>query len=159
MKIWLKLAATAATVVALAGCAGAQYQSLQGRMPPVEQGNGRIYFYQPQAQASAAASAQHKLRVNQDVVGRNKPGSFFFVDRPAGNYVVTNLYWTGDGVSFKLDPGQTRYVRITAESLGSTGTVGKLSMELVDPPEVAEAELLKMRYWGAASSEQVSGLR
>jgi len=154
MKIWLKLAATAATVVALAGCAGAQYQSLQGRMPPVEQGNGRIYFYQPQAQPSAAASAQHKLRVNQDVVGRNKPGSFFFVDRPAGNYVVTNLYWTGDGVSFKLDPGQTRYVRITAESLGSTGTVGKL-----DPPEVAEAELLKMRYWGAASSEQVSGLR
>ncbi len=157
MKIWLKLAATAATVVALAGCAGAQYQSLQGRMPPVAQGNGRIYFYQPQS--SAVAAAQQKLRVNQDVVGRNKPGSFFFVDRPAGNYVVTNLYWTGDGVSFKLDPGQTRYVRITAESLGSTGVVGKLSMELVDPPEVAEAELLKMRYWGAASSEQIPGMR
>ncbi|MFJ3460721.1 DUF2846 domain-containing protein [Achromobacter spanius] len=157
MKIWLKLAATAATVVALAGCAGAQYQSLQGRLPPVAQGNGRIYFYQPQT--SPVASAQQKLRVNRDVVGRNKPGSFFFVDRPAGNYVVTNLYWTGDGVSFKLDPGQTRYVRITAESLGSTGAVGKLSMELVDPPEVAETELLKMRYWGAASSEQIPGLR
>ncbi len=157
MKIWLKWAAMAATLVALAGCAGAQYQSLQGRMPPIEQGNGRIYFYQPQT--SAVASAQQKLRVNQDVVGRNKPGSFFFVDRPAGSYVVTNLYWTGDGVSFKLDPGQTRYVRITAESLGSTGVVGKLSMELVDPPEVAETELLKMRYWGAASPEQVPGLR
>ncbi len=157
MKIWLKRAAMAATLVALAGCAGAQYQSLQGRMPPIEQGNGRIYFYQPQT--SAVASAQQKLRVNQDVVGRNKPGSFFFVDRPAGSYVVTNLYWTGDGVSFKLDPGQTRYVRITAESLGSTGAVGKLSMELVDPPEVAETELLKMRYWGAASPEQVPGLR
>ena len=43
--------------------------------------------------------------------------------------------------------------------LGSTGTVGKLSMEMVDPPELAETELLKMRYWGAASPEQAPGLR
>ncbi len=156
MKAWLKLAAAAATAVALAGCAGPKYESLQTRIPPIAQGNGRIYFYQPQA--SAVAAAQQKLRVNQDVVGRNKPGSFFFVDRPAGSYVVTNLYWTAGGVSFMLDPGQTRYVRILAESLGSTGTVGKLSMELVDPPEQAESELLGLRYWGAASPEQVSGL-
>lgn len=157
MRIWLKLAATAAAALTLAGCAGPQYQTLQARIPPIDSGKGRIYFYQPQT--STVAAAQQKLRVNQDVVGRNKPGSFFFVDRPAGNYVVTNLYWTGDGVSFRLDAGQTRYVRITAESLGSTGAVGKLSMELVDPPEAAEAELLRLRYWGAASPEQVPGLR
>ncbi|MNW19779.1 hypothetical protein D3C71_2199150 [compost metagenome] len=71
--------------------------------------------------------------------------------------MVTNLYWTGEGVSFMLDAGQTRYVRIMAESLGSTGA-GRLSMELVDPPELAESELGRMRYWGAASPEQVSGL-
>ncbi len=157
MKAWLmKLAAVAATAVALAGCAGPQYQSLQGRIPPIAQGNGRIYFYQPQT--TPVAAAQQKLRVNQDVVGRNKPGSFFFVDRPAGSYVVTNLYWTGEGVSFRLDAGQTRYVRVTAESLGSTGAVGNLSMELVDPPERAEAEMLRLRYWGAASPERVPGL-
>lgn len=156
MNAWLKMATAAATAVLLAGCAGPKYESLQGRIPPIAQGNGRIYFYQPQP--SNTASAQQKLRVNRDVVGRNKPGSFFFVDRPAGSYVVTNLYWTGDGVSFMLDPGQTRYVRITAESLGSTGAVGKLSMELVDPPEQAESELLRMRYWGAASPEQVHGM-
>ena len=74
-------------------------------------------------------------------MGRNKPGSFFFVDRPAGSYVVTNLYWTGDGVSFMLDAGQTRYVRITAESLGSTSAVGQLSMQLVDPPELADQQV------------------
>lgn len=155
MKVWLKLAAVAATAAVLAGCAGPKYESVQGRIPPIAQGNGRIYFYQPQATITAAV--QQKLRVNQDVVGRNKPGSFFFVDRPAGSYVVTNLYWTGEGVSFMLDAGQTRYVRIMAESLGSTGA-GRLSMELVDPPEQAESELGRMRYWGAASPEQVSGL-
>lgn len=155
MNVLLKVAAATAAALALAGCAGPKYESLQGRIPPLAQGQGRIYFYQPQA--SITAAAQQKLRVNQDVVGRNKPGSFFFVDRPAGSYVVTNLYWTQDGVSFRLDPGQTRYVRIMAESLGSTGA-GKLSMELVDPPEQAESELSRMRYWGAASSEQVPGL-
>ncbi|MFD4840763.1 DUF2846 domain-containing protein [Achromobacter sp. NPDC058515] len=156
MTTWLKIAAAVATAVLLAGCAGPKYQSLQGRIPSIAQGQGRIYFYQPQP--SNMASAQQKLRVNQDVVGRNKPGSFFFVDRPAGSYVVTNLYWTGDGVSFMLDAGQTRYVRIMAESLGSTSAAGKLTMELVDPPEQAEGELMKMRYWGAASGEQVHGM-
>lgn len=155
MNAFLKLAAAAVAAVALAGCAGPKYESLQSRIPPIAQDHGRIYFYQPQP--TSVVSVQQKLRVNQDVVGRNKPGSFFFVDRPAGNYVVTNLYWTGEGVSFKLDAGQTRYVRIMAEMLGSTGS-GRLSMELVDPPELAETELLKLRYWGAATPEQVSGM-
>jgi hypothetical protein len=156
MKAWLRMAAAAAVAVLLAGCAGAKYESLHGRIPPIAEGKGRIYFYQPQPANMAAA--QQKLRVNKEVVGRNKPGSFFFVDRPAGSYVVTNLYWTGDGVSFNLDAGQTRYVRIMAESLGSTGAVGQLSMQLVDPAELAEDEMRRLRYWGAATPEQVSGL-
>ncbi|MNF01909.1 hypothetical protein D3C80_2009770 [compost metagenome] len=98
------------------------------------------------------------MRVNGEVVGRNKPGAFFFVDRPAGSYVVTNLYWTGDGVSFMLDPGQSRYIRVMAEVYGATGAVGNLSMRLVDPPELAESEMRGLRYWGAASPERVPGL-
>ncbi|WMD22558.1 DUF2846 domain-containing protein [Achromobacter seleniivolatilans] len=156
MNAWLRIVAAAAIAVMLAGCAGPKYETLDGRIPPIAQGNGRIYFYQPQP--TNISSAQQKLRVNNEVVGRNKPGSFFFVDRPAGSYVVTNLYWTGDGVSFMLDPGQTRYVRIMAESLGSTGTVGKLSMQLVDPAELAENEMRALRYWGAATPEQVRGM-
>jgi len=156
MKTWLRMAAAAIVAALLAGCAGSRYESLHGRIPPIAEGNGRIYFYQPQPASMAAA--QQKLRVNKEVVGRNKPGSFFFVDRPAGSYVITNLYWTGDGVSFMLDAGQTRYVRIMAESLGSTSAVGQLSMQLVDPPELAENEMRQLRYWGAATPEQVPGL-
>ncbi|WP_447577589.1 DUF2846 domain-containing protein [Achromobacter kerstersii] len=156
MKSWLKGVAAAAIAVVLAGCAGPKYDALHGQLPPIAEGKGRIYFYQPQP--TNLAAAQQKLRVNNVVVGRNKPGSFFFVDRPAGSYVVTNLYWTGDGVSFMLDPGQTRYVRVMAEVYGATGAVGKLSMQLVDPAEVAENEMRGLRYWGAASPERATGL-
>ncbi len=153
---WLRMAAAVAVAVGVAGCAGPRYQAVSARIPPIPEGKGRIFFYQPQPEL--VTPFQQKLRVNDDVVGRNKPGSFFFVDRPAGSYTVTNLYWTGDGVSFRLDAGQTRYVRILAGSLGSTGAVGKLTMELADPPEVAENEMRRLRYWGAASPEQVPGL-
>ncbi|AUA57601.1 Protein of uncharacterised function (DUF2846) [Achromobacter spanius] len=156
MKSWFKGLAATAIVTVLAGCAGGKYEALQGSIPPIAQGNGRIYFYQPQP--TNLAAAQQKMRVNGEVVGRNKPGAFFFVDRPAGSYVVTNLYWTGDGVSFMLDPGQTRYIRVMAEVYGATGAVGKLSMHLVDPPELAENEMRGLRYWGAASPERVPGL-
>ncbi|MCW3153850.1 DUF2846 domain-containing protein [Achromobacter spanius] len=156
MKSWFKGLAAAAIVTVLAGCAGGKYEALQGSIPPIAQGNGRIYFYQPQA--TNLAAAQQKMRVNGEVVGRNKPGAFFFVDRPAGSYVVTNLYWTGDGVSFMLDPGQSRYIRVMAEVYGATGAVGNLSMRLVDPPELAENEMRGLRYWGAASPERVPGL-
>ncbi|MEB6662682.1 DUF2846 domain-containing protein [Achromobacter ruhlandii] len=148
-------AATAILAAAVAGCAGPRYDAVNARMPPIPEGKGRIFFYQPQ---QGVFDKQQKLRVNNEVVGRNKPGSFFFVDRPAGSYTVTNLYWTGDGVSFMLDAGQTRYVRIIAGSRISSAPSGKLTMDLADPPELAESEMRKLRYWGAASSEQVSGL-
>ncbi|CUI47812.1 DUF2846 domain-containing protein [Achromobacter xylosoxidans] len=152
----VRMAAMMLAAMVLVGCAGSKYENAVTRFPPVPQDKGRIYFYQPQPEMMS--SVQQKMRVNGVVVGRNKPGAFFFVDRPAGSYTVTNLYWTGDGVSFMLDAGQTRYVRIVAESLGSTSASGKLMMELVDPPEMAEREMRRLRYWGAASSEQVSGL-
>ncbi|MDQ8031677.1 hypothetical protein CEG14_08720 [Bordetella genomosp. 1] len=152
MSAWFKqigrIVAAAAVLGALAACAGPRYSVVQNTLPPLAAGEGRIFFYQPQP--SNISGPQQKLRVNNEVVGRNKPAAFFYVDRPAGSYVVTNLYWTGDGVSFALDEGQSRYVRITAENLGSTGTVGKLTMQLAEP-EQAQAEMQPLRLWGAAT--------
>ncbi len=137
-------------IVMVAGCAGVRYEDASAKIPPIPPGQGRIYFYQ--LHPTHLSTRQQKLRVNDVVVGRNKPGGFFFVDRPAGQYVVTNLYWTGDGVTFQLEAGQTRYVR------SDTPMVLKAALTLVDPPEVAQAEMRRLRYWGAASPEQVPGL-
>lgn len=149
-------AAVAAMAVALAGCAGTRYDTAGAQIPPIPQGQGRIYFYQ--LHPNLVSARQQKLRVNGVVVGRNKQGGFFFVDRPAGSYVVTSLYWTDSGVSFMLDAGQTRYVRVDVASNDGRTATGKAGLTLVDPPETAEFEMRTLRYWGAASPERVPGL-
>ncbi|KNY10355.1 MAG: DUF2846 domain-containing protein [Achromobacter sp.] len=152
MKSWFKGVVAVAVAVWLAGCAGPKFDAVQGRLPPIAEGKGRIYFYQPQP-VNAAAS-QQKLRVNDVVVGRNKPGSFFFIDRPAGAYRVTSVRRSDDGVNVMLAPGQTQYVRLMAEAYGGTGAAAKLSMQVVDAPEAAKNEMQDLRYWGAASPER-----
>lgn len=57
-----------------------------------------------------------------------------------------------------LDAGQTRYVRILAGSRTAYSASDKLTLDLADPPELAESEMRTLRYWGAASPERVSGL-
>ena len=137
----------------LAGCAGPRYASMAASLPPLKPGEGRIVFYNPMQDAGAGPSGQPKIRVNKQVVGRSKPGSFFYIDRPAGSYVVTDKLWTDDGLSFMLNPGETRYVRFVAPSLGSTG-ISKLNIDLVDSQSEAQRELLPLRYFGAAPSAQ-----
>ncbi|OZI26587.1 hypothetical protein CAL26_04495 [Bordetella genomosp. 9] len=142
-----------AAAILLAGCAGPRYASMASSLPALKPGDGRIVFYNPMQDAGAGPSGQPKIRVNKQVVGRSKPGSFFYVDRPAGSYIVTDKLWTDDGLSFMLNPGETRYVRFVAPSLGSTG-IGNLHIELVDSQSEAQRELLPLRYFGASPSVQ-----
>jgi hypothetical protein len=130
----------------LAGCSGPKYMNMASSLPVLKPGEGRIYFYT--AQEVTGSSGQPQVRLNRQVVGRSKPGSFFYVDRPAGNYVVTTQLWTGDGLSFVLNAGETRYVSFSSSSLGSTG-YGRLEASLIDPPSEAERQLLPLQYWGA----------
>jgi hypothetical protein len=140
--------------VLLAGCAGPRYAQMADSFPALAPGQGRIVLYNPQQGAGTGPSGQPKIRVNGKVVGRAKPASFFYVDRPAGSYVVTDKLWTNDGLSFMLNAGETRYVRFAAASLGSTG-MDKLHIELVDTQSEAQQELLTLHYGGAASAAQL----
>lgn len=141
----------------LAGCGGPRYASMAQALPALPPGTGRIVLYNPMDGAGSGPSGQPKIRINKQVVGRSKPGSFFFVDEPAGSYIVTDKLWTDDGLSFMLNPGETRYVRFSAASLGSTG-ISKLNIELVDSPSEAERELLPLRYAGATPAVQAQAM-
>jgi hypothetical protein len=57
--------------------------------------------------------------------------------------------WTGDGLSFVLDAGETRYVRYAGAMMGSSG-FGRPEASLVYPASQAQTELLPLQYWGAA---------
>ncbi|KRC77884.1 hypothetical protein D3C87_348250 [compost metagenome] len=154
MKSWVKLSVAVLGAVLLAGCGGPRYKDVAGSIPFMVPDTGRIYFYQPPAPIGAVSS-QPYLRVNGVKVGRSKPGSFFYVNRPAGKYEVDTLR-DDESLSLTLAPGQTRYVRLSIEGVsGNSSSVGHQSMRLEESEEVAQQEMGPLRYWGAGSRERV----
>ncbi|WP_367351986.1 DUF2846 domain-containing protein [Achromobacter animicus] len=147
------IAAAALGAALLAGCGGPRYKDVAGTIPVMVPDTGRIYFYQPPAPLGVVSS-QPYLRVNGIKVGRSKPGSFFYVNRPAGKYEIDTLR-DGESLSFTLAPGQTRYVRLSIEGATGNGSVGRQDMRLEESEAVVQHELSPLKYWGAGSRERV----
>lgn len=143
-RTFLKMA-VAGLAVALVGCAsGVKHQDMASSMPTLKPGEGRIYFFR--ASSMVGAAVQPDIRLGDQVVGSSKPGGFFFVDRPAGNYVASASTETEKSASFVLAAGETKYLR-TSPSIGLL--VGRILVEL-ETPEKAKAELASLSYTGAA---------
>jgi hypothetical protein len=133
----IKLAAVAVLAVFLAGCAatGAKYAEASKSMPAMKAGEGRVYFIRSGSMFGAAI--QPDLRLNGQVVGASKPGGFFYVDRPAGNYSASATTETEKTLSFNLRAGETKYVR-SAPAFGLV--VGRINLDL-EQADKAQAEL------------------
>jgi hypothetical protein len=128
-------AAIAITAIA-SGCAsGPKYSEVASSMPALKAGEGRIYFFRSGSMMGAAI--QPDIKLNGQVVGQSKPGGYFYVDRPAGTYVASASTETEKTASFKLDAGETKYLR-SSPSFGLL--VGRIVIEL-ESPEKATAEL------------------
>jgi len=155
MQSSLKLMAAAALGAALlAGCGGPRYKDVAGTIPVMVPDTGRIYFYQPPAPIGVVSN-QPYLRVNGVKVGRSKPGSFFYVNRPAGKYEIDTLR-DGETLTFDLAPDQTRYVRLSIEgATGNAASVGRQDMRLEESEKIAQEEMSPLKYWGAGSRERV----
>lgn len=132
--------ALAFLVLLVAGCAtGPAYKDVAGTFPPVASSNGRIYFYRT---AMMGAAVQPQVKLNGDVVGKAVPGGFFYVDRPAGDYTVVTETELKKTLTFHLDAGQVRYVRL---DLSMGVFVGHVYGELVDPTE-AQPQLATTKW-------------
>lgn len=141
-RTFLKFAAIA-LVAGLAGCAsGVKYQDMASGIPSLKAGQGRVYFLRSSSMFGAAV--QPDIRLNGEVVGESKPGGFFFVDRPAGNYTAAAATETEKVATFTLRAGETKYLR-TSPSFGVL--VGRIVVELEDPKQ-ALAELPSLSYTG-----------
>ena len=135
-----KVFGTLALGLLLAGCAtGAKYTEVAPTIAPVPPAQGRIYFYRPSA---LGAAVQPDIKLNGEKVGTAKPHGFYFVDRDPGNYEVTAATETEKKLTFVLEAGQERYVRLKIQ-LG--GLVGRIVPELVDKQE-AEGEMKDLSY-------------
>lgn len=135
----------AAVALLLAGCAnGMKYNEMASSLPTLKQDQGRIFFFR--SRSILGVELQPHIRLNGDAVGQSRPGGFFYVDRPAGQYMATVSTETQKTLSLTLSPGEVKYVR---SSVGMGIVVGRILLELEDPGK-AKAELKKLRFTGAA---------
>lgn len=147
-RTFLKFAALAAAAALVGGCAtGVKHGEMASSLPGIKAGEGRIYFFRSSSMVGAAV--QPEIRLNGQVVGQSKPGGFFFVDRPAGNYVAGVSTETEKTVSFTLQPGETKYIR---SSISFGVLVGRVILE-PETPEKAQAELGSLSYTGTVAGK------
>ncbi|MBN3789441.1 DUF2846 domain-containing protein [Burkholderia sp. Ac-20353] len=123
------------------GCAsGPQYKEMASSIPTLASDHGRIYFLR--SGSMFGAGLQPEIKLNGQVVGKSKPGGFFYVDEPAGQYTVSTATETEKTVSFALDGGETKYVR-TSVALGVL--VGRVVPSLEDSG-TAMAAISDLKY-------------
>lgn len=128
----------------LAGCTatGTKYTEMDSSLPSIESGMGRIFFYRPGK--FWGGGIRPKVWLNGEVIGESTPGGFFYVDNKPGDYQVSLTSEVEKSLTFTLDEGQTRYVRL---SVGMGVLVYRVYPELKDESE-ALPELETMSYIG-----------
>jgi hypothetical protein len=135
----LCLVATMAFSTLVSCATGARFADSRPQLVANDHSLGRIFFYRPSPLGAAIRPA---VRLNGEVVGKAISKGFFFVDRPPGQYEVVTQTEVTRKVSFVLEPGQTRFIRLSV-SLGFF--VGHVYGELVDE-EVGLSEIKKCKH-------------
>lgn len=130
----------------LSACAsGTKFSEMAASMPAATPEMGRIYFYRT---ALIGTAVQPDVKLNGEVVGKAVPNGFFYADRPAGNYQVATETEVERKLTFTLEPGQVRYVRL---NMAMGLLIGRVYGELVDEPKGRE-EIADMRYTGTGTA-------
>jgi len=146
MKVRTVALVVVAASLLLSACAsGTKFSEMGAAMPAAKPDVGRIYFYRT---ALVGAAVQPEVRLNGEKVGKAVPNGFFYVDRPAGNYQVVTETEVEKKLTFTLEAGQVRYVRLDI-SMGFW--VGHVYGELIDE-EKARSEIVDTKYIGSATT-------
>ena len=105
-----RIAACLVALVVISGCAsGPAFNDAKATFTPTRADQGRIYFYRT---AKMGVAVQPDIYLNGTVVGSAVPGGFFYVDTNPGKCEVVAATEVANKLTFVLDKGQTRYVRL-----------------------------------------------
>jgi hypothetical protein len=148
MKRLAPWVASLSIIALVAGCAtgGPKYKEMSQGLTTPQPGTERIWFYRT---AVLGAAVQPKVKLNGEVVGSAVPGGFFYVDRSPGDYTVTTATELEKKLTFTLEQGQPRYVRLDI-SIGFF--VGHVYAVLVDE-EKAKEEMESTIYTGKTAAK------
>jgi Protein of unknown function (DUF2846) len=144
MKIRPVVVVIVALLLSACATSGPKFAEMGASMPAAATDMGRIYFYRTTA---LGAAVQPDVRLNGEVIGKAVPNGFFYADRPAGNYQVATETEVERRLTFTLEPGQIRYVRL---NIAMGFFVGHVYGELVDEAKGRE-EIADMRYTGTTT--------
>src|SRR3954447_13459562 len=89
---------------------GADYAGMLRKVGPPRAGQARIVVLQEKA--SGLASCACDLKLDGDVIGRLKPGSYVYADRPAGRHqlLATETMFPGDSKrDITMESGRTHF--------------------------------------------------
>lgn len=124
------------------GCAtGPKFGDTTQTILPLNPAQGRIFIYRVEP---AAAFLRPDVMLNAEKVGDAIALGFFYVDRPPGAYEIVTTTEVKKSLSFMLEPGQTRFVRLNV-SVGLL--VGHIYPEAVTPL-IGEIQLKQCSYTG-----------
>ena len=136
MKTNWMIALLTICTVGLMGC-GQKYADVSHTLPSIAADHGRIFFYRDHAPFGVAIMPEIKL--NGEVVGNSVHGSFYYLDKPAGNYEVSTSYDDSKNLQFTLAAGEQKYVRTRVMPLGDVNPY-------LEPEEKA-IKTLRGAYW------------
>jgi hypothetical protein len=146
MRRWIGGFLLAVLAACLFGCSatGPRFSEMAQSLPSLGENQGRIYFYRTSMLVGVAV--QPDVIVNGQTVGKSQPGSFFFIDRPAGTYRASARTEAEGTIDITLRPKQTAYILM---SIGGGFVVGRPEFERVAESE-GRKELPPLAYGGAA---------
>ena len=142
-KNFLKLFIVLFCVLFLSSCAttGPKFSEMGTSISSLPKDMGRIFIYRTTILGTAI---QPEVKLNGKPVGKAVPKGFFYIDAPPGSYTIETSTEVKRKLSFILEPGQIRYVRLNV-SLGFL--VGHVYPQLI-PNETGEKEIQSCRFIG-----------
>jgi len=142
MKVYKQIILFSIIGLIMISCAtGPTYTEMAGQTPPVSSENGRVYVYRT---TTLGAALQPEVELDGQSVGKAVPLGYFYIDCPPGNHTIATSTEVDRELTFNLDKGQVRYVRLNV-SMGFF--VGHVYPDLIEKQE-AEEEIESCHFIG-----------
>ncbi len=139
MKNFFKMVVLLCVLFTIGCASGPKYAEMAQTIPELRSDQGRIYIYR---NTVLGAAIQPDVKLNGEVVGSSAAKGFYFVDREPGNYKMMTSTEVDRSLSFILEAGQIRYVRLNV-SMGFF--VGHVYPELVEDA-IGKKEIQECSY-------------
>jgi hypothetical protein len=124
-------------ILLLSGCvtgSGTDFTSLAQQVGPPKSGQSRIVVLQEKREGLSLSICACEIKLDEDAIGKAKPGTYVYADRPAGRHwlIASELLFPGDSKrEIRTEAGRTYFFLVRAskrhDALTGVGLVGGLA--------------------------------